>query len=204
MDLEQAIAEIEKLKKNNETLSGELDSLKNNNSSLVEEKRRETEAKQALQAKADEAAAELAKKNGDYETLARQAQEKEQKTRETLEELQQRIAQKEVDTVATSLATELGHDNHSAKVLKKFISERLQFADDELRILSEDGTPSTATIQDLQKEISEAEMFQRLIKGNSATGGRPASQTGRPGQKIPNDETLSPVQRINRSRGIEE
>ena len=156
--LEEMQAEIERLRKHNETILGE---------------------KKAQQEAARKAAQEAAEKSGDVEALKASY---EQKFGETKAEYEDRIAgltgtleKMTVTRTATELAAELALPG-SAKALLPHIQARLKMTMDangvpEVTVIDTDGKPSALSIADLRKEIESDAAFAPLLAGTKASGG---------------------------------
>lgn len=162
-------AEIERLRKHNET--------------VLAEKKQATEA-------ARKAAEEAAKKAGDIEALEKSWAEREaQKLAEREEELKQRdtwLRDMTVNATASRLAAEMAVQGSSV-VLERHIRDRLGM---EIRdgkpttvVLDTDGRPSASSVDDLRKEFMANPAFAPLIAETRASGaggvgqGRASGQT---------------------------
>jgi hypothetical protein len=162
-------AEIERLRKHNET--------------ILSEKKQATEA-------ARKAAEEAAKKSGDIEALEKSWSEREaQKLAERDTELSKReewLRDMTIGATASRLAAEMAVQGSSV-VLERHIKDRLGM---EIRdgkpttvVLDNEGRPSALSVQDLQKEFEANPAFAPLIVGTRASGaggngsGKAGSQT---------------------------
>ncbi len=188
MDLETALATAKEAQEKAMALEDQLNKLKENNSSLIEEKRKETESKQAAEQAAKDAARELAKKNGDYDQILKSAEEERNKALETLSNYEKRIALKEIEALSMKLASEIAFDSDAAELLAEQFAKRLKYSEDGVKITNTKGELTFSTAEDLVKEFQATSKFKALLKGTQATGGRPITATGRPGspQNIPN------------------
>lgn len=203
MELEEALKKIEEYESTTNDLQSQLDALKKNNESLVSEKRSVLDQKRALEEEAKQKAAELAKTSGNYESLAKQYEAEKTAAMEKLSALEQRVAEKEIGSIASKLAHEIAYDSDAATLLEEQFAKRLKYEDDGVKIIDQKGGVTVSTPEDLKKEFLETPRFKALLKGNPATGGRPIDANGSPVDTSSKDfDKLSPVERINRARGI--
>ena len=196
MDLEAALAAAKVAEEKAAALEEQLAKLKENNSSLVEEKRKETEAKQLLAEEARKTAQELAKKNGDYDQVLKSAEEERNKALEKLSTIEKRIAQKEVESLAVRLASEIAYDSDAAELLSEQFVKRLKYSEDGIKITNNKGELTVSTADELVKEFQATPKFKALLKGTQANGGRPTQATGASPRPNP-DQKLPPSERIH-------
>lgn len=165
-------AEIERLRKHNETILGE--------------KKQATEA-------ARKAAEEAAKKSGDIEALEKSWAEREaQKLAERETELQKRdewLRDMTVNATASRLAADMAVQG-SSMVLERHLRDRLSM---EIRdgkpttvVLDADGRPSALSVDDLRKEFMANAAFAPLIAETRASGAGGVGQ-GRAGSQNSQD-----------------
>lgn len=155
----------------------EADKLRNQVESLMEEKKRaKAQAKEAEEL-ARKAAEEKARANEDYETLAASLQSRIDDevanhgvTKEELSKIRQRDADKALDIASADLAGQLA-DGANAKILQRFVRDRLRFEDDGIKITDSDGNLTVSTLDDLAKEFKSNDMFSGLIVATKGDGG---------------------------------
>lgn len=136
---------------------------------LAEKKQAQQKAKEAEEA-AKQAAAEAAKKNGDYEALYKSAQAELEKKTGQFQELQQSIQKKEISSQAMRVASELA-DGNNIELLKPFIEQRLKYTDDGIKVLDQTGQPTVSSLDDLKNEFQSSGRYDALLRGNQAAGG---------------------------------
>lgn len=133
-----------------------------------------------------------AKKKGDIATLEKQWQKKLDDQKNEFEgkngKLTAHIKTQLIDNVASSIA---GKISTSPAILLPHIRARLvaDFDGDTpvTKVLDKDGKPSTATLEDLQKEFVANKDFSAIIVASKASGGaRPASNAN--GGGAPNNQ----------------
>jgi len=135
-----------------------------------------TETKQAKNARREaEAAAEaererIAREKGDYEQLHKSLEDKYNGLKGEYEGLQTSIAVEKKNTAALKIATELA-DGSNAELLGEFISRRLKFTDDGLKVTDTTGALTVSSLDDLKKEFANDPRYSALLKGNQSSGG---------------------------------
>lgn len=147
----------------------ELAGLKANHDKLLAEKK-------AAQSKANEAAEEArriadeaARKNGDTESLLKSWQEKEKSYQDKLNEFSTKESNRIKGDAARELALRLA-DGSNAKLLERFINDRLKYENGEVRVLDKSGQPTVSSLDDLQKEFESNADFESLLRGSKASG----------------------------------
>lgn len=167
------------------------------------ELRREAETKLAeMENRLSEIEGDDARKKGDIQTLEKSWQKKieetETKYKGELENLQSFAKSQLVDSVASSLASEL---STSPRLLMPHIKSRLQadFEGDKpaTRILDKDGKPSALSIEDLKNEFLTDKDFSSILIASKASGGaggeKKAQGFGESGGEKPKDlSSLNP------------
>ena len=181
---EQAAEEVKKeIDLSQYVLKSEVEGLKANHDRLLAEKK-------AAQSKANEAAEEAkriqdeaARKNGDTESLLKSWSEKENKYKEQLNEFTTKESNRIKGDVARELSAKLA-DGANAKLLERFISDRLKYENGGVRVLDQTGQPTVSSLDDLQKEFEANTDFESLLRGSKATGsGASKSKNGGAGIK---------------------
>lgn len=141
---------------------------------LLSEKKSEQEKRRQAEEAAKKAAEEQARKNGDIESLEKSWAEKlSTREKELLTQLQEKDASLQkllVDNVAQSLATKLAGD--SAALIVPHIKSRLAVEDGKTRVVDATGQLSALTIDELEKEFRNNQLFAPVIIGSKATGTR--------------------------------
>ncbi|PIJ49189.1 MULTISPECIES: hypothetical protein [unclassified Erwinia] len=159
----------------------DVDGLQQKNAELLKEKakwREEREASAKLakekEAEAQKLADEQARKKGDLDTLEKSWAEKlSVRERELMAQIEERDGKLHtllVDNVAQSMATKLAGD--SAAILTPHIKSRLVVEDGKTRVVDETGSPSAATLEELEKEFRNNKLFAPVVIGSKASGTR--------------------------------
>lgn len=171
-----AQAEIERLRKHNETLLGE--------------KKAETEKRKAEQAEKDRLAEETARKKGDFETLERQYQDK---IAGLEKQLADNIAQRNQDLIkaeSAKIASQLSTNAHNQEILQMLIEKRLIADNGQIKVTDSNGNLTISTLDDLVKEFKDGGKFDSLIDGTKASG------TGATGQSQKQAQDYSEAERV--------
>lgn len=145
-------AEIERLRKHNETLLGE-------------KKTVQARASELEQAQAEAEQKRLEEKQ-EFEKLWRQEQEQRTKTSAELEALRKGIAESARAETALKLASGLTRDNARAELLKKEALAYIQHTPDGVKIQGPDGEMTAEKLSD-----HLAKQFPFLVDGSQASGG---------------------------------
>ncbi|WII95983.1 hypothetical protein LU276_03990 [Moraxella haemolytica] len=171
-----AQAEIERLRKHNETLLGE--------------KKAETEKRKAEQAEKDRLAEETARKKGDFETLEKQYQDK---IAGLEKQLADNIAQRNQDLIkaeSAKIASQLSTNAHNQEILQMLIEKRLIADNGQIKVTDSNGNLTISTLDDLVKEFKDGGKFDSLIDGTRASG------TGATGQSQKQAQDYSEAERV--------
>ena len=135
------------------------------------------ETKASKQKAKDEAAQrekdreKMAKENNDYKSLFDSSEAKRSEMQATIDELNQANRSREIGGTANALANEMA-SGHNVGIMETMIKSRLGMGEDgKVQVLSEDGSPTVATIADLRKELVASGRFDSLIDATKASGG---------------------------------
>ena len=135
-----------------------------------------TEAKQAKAAKreAEENAAkrthEKALAAKDFEQLHKSSELEREKALTELTTLKSNIANEKTVNAAMKIAASISEGDNS-ELLTEFISKRLRYTDNELKVLNTAGELTVSTVDDLKKEFQADPKYSALLTGNKSTGG---------------------------------
>ncbi len=134
---------------------------------------------------ARKAAEERAKQENDYKSLFESSQQKSSEWEQKYNELQAGIRQEKRQSTAMNISTGLA-SGANAKLLAKFVAERVDIDEQgNTVVLSAEGKPTVATLDDLKKEIISSGEFDALLDGSKASGsGAAKSATGGAGGRI--------------------
>ncbi len=155
----------------------DFDAMEANMQKLLDERKRDGEARKAAEAKAKEDAENAARARGDIEALDKSWGEKlaqmEAGYKAKLEKYHGQVENLTVKSEAQALAAKLFGKN--AAPLLHNISSRLKLEEAEdgtfkTRVLGADGKPTGHTLADLEKEIAGKEEFKALLVTTKATG----------------------------------
>jgi len=140
--------------------------------------------------KAEQAAAEAAKKSGDVEALEKSWEQKlaneTQARDDSISEYQSMVKRMTVGAEAQKLASELALPG-SAEALLPHVERRLTVEIKEghpiVRVLGTDGSPSALSLADLKAEIEGNKAFAPLLVGSKASGSGEVGRKGDAGSK---------------------
>ncbi len=161
--VEQLQAQMAEMQKSNE-------SLKAKNEELLTETKKAKNIRREAEEKARKAAEEKAKADGDHEQLYKSSEEARRKLEEELNGLKGTIANKERDNAAMKIATELA-DGDNAALLSEFVSKRLKFTEEGLKVTDEKGDLTVSSLTDLKESFKNDPRYAALLKGNQSSGG---------------------------------
>jgi len=136
---------------------------------LDETKKAKARAREEAEAK-EKAELERARKNGDFEQLLKSSETERQTLANELNELRNRISSEKTRTEAMKVAAELA-DGSNAEILSEFVSRRLKYTDDGLKVLNESGELTVSTLDELKREFENSSKFKSLLRGSQASGG---------------------------------
>lgn len=125
-----------------------------------------------------------AKKRGDIALLEQSWNDKHSKLEKEYEsklsEANKFISENLMNSYSDSLASEISKE---PKLMKRFIKDRLyvDFDDDgpKLKVKDQSGQPSSATLEELKKELLTDETYSAILVGTKASGAAQNTQTPR-------------------------
>ncbi|HEY7865011.1 MAG TPA: hypothetical protein VIC51_03300 [Psychromonas sp.] len=156
-------AQIADLMKQNEAM-------RNKNSELLGETKRAKELRREAEQRATEEAEEKARKAGDFEQLHKSSRQENEKLKQQIQEMQQSTAKQIQKNTAMKLAAQLA-DGENAEILSDYISKRLKYTDDGVKVTDNNGELTVSTLEQLKDEFSSSTRFKSLLKGSQASGG---------------------------------
>lgn len=165
VDVSALQAEIERLKKHNETLIGEI---------------RESKEKSRLEAE------KIAKEKGDFEALYKSSEEARQRIEQEMQDTRQRISKERIARESMAIAASLA-DGANAELLQEFISRRLSVDGDQVKVMDANGNLTVSTIEDLKKEFVTSGKYNALIRQSKAEGGGATGESSKSGTANFND-----------------
>lgn len=151
-------------------LQTQFDAIKGKADQLLDEtKKAKAKAREEAES-AQKAETEKHKKNGDFEQLLQSSEKERQALSEQLNTFKSRVAVEKTRTESLRIASELA-DGANAELLSEFVSKRLKYTDDGLRVLDQNGELTVSTVDDLKREFENSGKFNSLIRGNQSSGG---------------------------------
>lgn len=166
-DLQKALEEKEAIIQD---LQNQFQAVKSKADQLLDEtKKAKQKAREELEAK-QKAEMERAQKNGDYEQLLKSSEKERQTLAEQYEQLRNKISTEKTKSESMRIATELA-DGYNAEILSEFISKRIKYTDEGVKVLNEQGELTVSTLDVLKKEFEASPKFKYLLRGNKASGG---------------------------------
>lgn len=164
-------------------LQAERDALLAKNNELLGETKKAKAERQKAAAEAAEAARKKAEADGNFEQLFQSSEKEREALTQQLNEITQASQRKEISNAALKISSELA-EGANVELLAEFVSRRLKFADDGVKVVDESGGLTVSSLDDLRKEIAGSAKFASLIKGNQSSGGSAAGgSSGASGSK---------------------
>lgn len=171
-------------------LQAEIERLRKHNETLLAEKKAETEKRRAEQAEKDKQAEELARKKGDFEALEAQYKDK---IAGLEKQLADQIAERNADLIkaqAVKIASQLSSNAHNQEILQMLIEKRLTVENGEVKVTDGNGNLTISSADDLVAEYKNSGKFDSLIDGTKASG------TGATGQSSKQAQDYTEAERI--------
>lgn len=162
-ELEGKNAALEDMQKQFDAVKAKADQL------LDETKKAKNKAREEADI-ATQAQNDKAKKNGDYEQLLQSSEKERQALSEQLTTLNTRVSTERVRAESMKLAAELA-DGANAELLSEFVSKRLRYTDDGLKVLDKNGELTVSSVDDLKREFEASDKYVSLLRGNKSNGG---------------------------------
>lgn len=113
---------------------------------------------------------DAAKKKGDFEQLHKSAMDENAKLKDSILSRDKKDASNAVNSAAMKLSITMA-DGDNAEMLSRFVADRLQFAEGEVKILDKDGQLTISTLDQLKEEFIGDARYSSLLKGNQSSGG---------------------------------
>tara|TARA_R110000796_G_scaffold240389_1_gene361431 strand:- start:2422 stop:3072 length:651 start_codon:yes stop_codon:yes gene_type:complete len=177
----------------------ENDRMRNQLETLLTETKRAKAAKREAEAQAESDRERIAKEKGDFEQLHKSAEERYKTTAQELESLRISISNEKRDNAAMRVATELA-DGSNAELLSDFISRRLKYHEDGVKVTDAQGNLTVSSLDDLKAEFKSNPKYSALLKGNQSSGGGASGGSNSGGAaKVKTRaefEALNPVRRM--------
>lgn len=173
MDEEQIAAiaaENEAYKAQIAELSGSNESMKAKMDQLLGETKKAKQDREQAELTARQEAEQKAKAAGDFEQLHKSSEQARQTLEQQLQEMRNGIANEKRNNAAMRVAADLA-EGPNAEILSEFISRRLKYTDDGLKVTNETGELTVSSIDELAQEFKSNTRFAALLKGNQSGGG---------------------------------
>lgn len=171
-------------------LQAEIERLRKHNETLLAEKKAETEKRRAEQAEKDKQAEELARKKGDFEALEAQYKDK---IAGLEKQLADQIAERNADLIKTQsvkIASQLSSNAHNQEILQMLIEKRLTVDNGEVKVTDGNGNLTISSVDELVAEFKNSSKFDSLIDGTKASG------TGATGQNTKQAQDYTEAERL--------
>lgn len=140
------------------------------NEELLGETKAAKKARQDAEEAAVTKAAKAAQEAGDFKSLFDSATAKLAASDEKYAKLADTVANEKRTNAAMKMAVELA-EGTNAELLAEFISRRLKYTDDGLKVVDGHGALTISSLDDLKKEFQGDAKYAALLKGNQASGG---------------------------------
>lgn len=167
-------------------LKAEVERLRKHNQTLLDEKKAEKQKREQEQAEKERLAEEALRKSGDAEAINKQWQEKYEKLEAELKSRDEKQAREAINTTAFKLASSLTDNQNDAEILQEIIAKRLNYENDSVKVLNSDGTISINSLDELKSELIASGKYNSLIQGTRASG---VGATGAKGAPAPAEMT---------------
>lgn len=171
-------------------LQAEVERLRKHNETLLSEKKTETEKRKAEQAEKDKQAEELARKKGDFETLEKQYQDK---IAGLEKQLADQVAERNTDLIksqSAKMAGQLSSNAHNQEILQMLIEKRLTVENGQVKVTDGNGNLTISSVDELVAEFKNGGKFDSLIDGTKASG------TGATGQNTKQAQDYTEAERV--------
>lgn len=166
-DLQKQLSEKDEMVK---SLQSQFDAVKGKADQLLDEtKKAKNKAREEAES-AEQARNDKAKKSGDFEQLLQSSEKQRQSLSEQLQTLQKRVGSERTRTESLRLASELA-DGVNAELLSEFISKRIKYTDDGIKVLDSNGDLTVSSLDDLKQEFEASDKYKSLLRGNKSSGG---------------------------------
>jgi len=159
----QPAVDLEALMSENAAMKAKMDEL------LTEAKKAKS-AKREIEEQSQVERERIAREKGDFEQLHRSSEERYQATVKELESMRANVANEKRNNAAMKVATELA-DGANAELLSEFISRRLKYHEDGVKVTDSSGDLTVSTLDDLKAEFKNDARYSSLLKGNQSSGG---------------------------------
>jgi len=188
---------VEGSKPDYDELQKRLDSVLAKHNQLMDETKNAKREKARIEQEQAEKEKELAAKNGEFEKLWKTAAQEKEALLQQLKDIKNGSRQEKLSLASMKIATELA-DGDNADLLSEFVKKNLE------KLADDDGSLGEDVVKAVASEFKNNPKFKALLRSSKASGG------GAPGNTKPESigsnakQDLSPLERMNRARGIKE
>ena len=191
--LEEKESVIQDLQSQFTAVKGKADEL------LDEAKKAKSKAREATSAR-EQAKMEKAKRDGDFEQLLKSSETERTTLRSELDDLRGKVSREKIKSSSMRIASEMA-DGTNAELLSEFISQRIKYVDDDIKVLDKNGALTVSSLEDLKTEFTGSDRYKSLLRGTkSSGGGAPGTNHKEGGASKTMDrakfDTLSPVDQM--------
>jgi chromosome segregation ATPase len=206
---EEQTLDVNELKKQLDTVTSELndyktqfESVKSKADELLSEAKKAKAQRREAEEKAQREAEEKAKAEGNYKELLTSAEKKLKEEIKARQELQSTIHQEKIQNTSLKIAAELA-DGANAEILSEFVSKRLQYTEEGIKVKDQNGQLTISSIDDLKNEFANSDKYKSLLRGiKSSGGGASGAGDSAPAQKTINRQDFDALPQSKRDQFI--
>ena len=136
---------------------------------LTEAKQAKNKAREAASSR-EQAKLDKAKKDGDFEQLLKSSENERTTLKQELDNLRNNVSVEKINNHSMKVAAELA-DGANAELLAEFISKRMKFVDNDIKVLDSTGNLTVSSLEDLKNEFQSNDKFKSLLRGTKSSGG---------------------------------
>lgn len=181
-------------------LQKQIEAISNKNKELLNEKKQVSNKAKELEALREQEKMEKAKRDGDFEQLLKSSEQQRMALEGKLSELHNNITKEKLQAESLKIASDLA-DGANAKILARFIQERITMVDGEIRVLDANGELSVAPLDQLKQEFKASDDYKSLLRAVKSSGGNAQGGThGSANSKVVNRaafEKMSPNDKMS-------
>jgi hypothetical protein len=185
-------------------LQASIKALEAKNAELLSEKKQFQSKAQKEEEARQNAERDALLKSGDIEAIKKAHQTEIEKARSEFDGLRKSIAEKEISATANQLASSIA-DGPNAKLLSRFIAERLRHENGSVKVVDSDGNLTINTVDELKAEFSNNPDYASLITGSKASGGGATNQSNASGggKKTMTRQQFNALDQMNKAQQLE-
>lgn len=157
-------------------LQKQLEAISNKNKELLNEKKQVSNKARELEAAREQEKLEKAKRDGDFEQLLKSSEKQRSELEAKLSEMTGNITKEKLQAESLKIASDLA-DGANAKILARFIQERITYVDGEIKVLDQHGGLTVSPLEHLKEEFKTSDDFKSLLRGIKSSGGNAVGGT---------------------------